>query len=65
MPAQYERIKESYKARGKSTKEAEKLAAMTYNAHRPAGATPMGPNYEQRAAHHSIARAMMNRGLKR
>ena len=30
MPAQYERIKESYEGRGKPLKEAKRLAAMTY-----------------------------------
>lgn len=37
MPAQYEKIRDSYLARGKSKPEAEKLAAMTYNSHRKPG----------------------------
>jgi hypothetical protein len=41
MPKQYEDIKASYLKRGKSLKEAEKLAAMTYNAHRKRGAPPV------------------------
>lgn len=41
MPRQYEHIRDSYEARGKSPKEAKRLAAMTYNAHRPAGAAPV------------------------
>lgn len=48
MPAQYERIKESYLKRGKPLKTAKKLAAMTYNAHRPSGAAPMGPHYDEK-----------------
>jgi len=41
MPAQYEEIKKSYLKKGKSLKEAEKLAAMTYNSHRPEGTKPV------------------------
>lgn len=41
MPKQYEDIKASYEKRGKSVKEAEKLAAMTYNAHRKPGTAPV------------------------
>lgn len=41
MPKQYEDIRDSYEARGKSPKVAKRLAAMTYNAHRPAGAAPV------------------------
>jgi hypothetical protein len=58
MPAQYERIKESYLSKGKDLKEAEKLAAMTYNAHRKPGSTPMGPNYEQRNQRSLLASRM-------
>lgn len=48
MPKQYEDIKASYENRGDSVKEAEKLAAMTYNAHRPAGAAPVTRSREKR-----------------
>lgn len=41
MPAQYEHIRDSYEAAGKSVKEAKKLAAMTYNAHRKPGVAPV------------------------
>lgn len=41
MPKQYEEIRDSYVRRGKSLKEAKKLAAMTYNAHRAAGVAPV------------------------
>lgn len=41
MPRQYEHIRDSYEAAGKSPKTAKRLAAMTYNAHRPAGAAPV------------------------
>jgi hypothetical protein len=41
MPAQYEHIRDSYIAAGKSAKEAKKLAAMTYNAHRKPGVAPV------------------------
>ena len=44
MPAQYERIRDSYIARGKSVKQANKLTAMTYNAHRQPGTPPVGPH---------------------
>lgn len=41
MPRQYEHIRDSYEAAGKSVKEAKKLAAMTYNAHRKPGVAPV------------------------
>lgn len=41
MPAQYEHIRDSYEAAGKSAKEAKRLAAMTYNAHRKPGQAPV------------------------
>ena len=41
MPAQYERIRDSYIARGKSVSLAKKLAAMTYNANRKPGVAPV------------------------
>lgn len=50
MPEQYLKIKESLLKSGKGKKEAERIAAATYNKNRPQGATPMGPHYEQRAA---------------
>lgn len=46
MPAQYERIRDAYVARGKNYDEAQRLAAMTYNARHPGHA--MRP--EHRAA---------------
>lgn len=42
MPKQYEDIKASYLKRGKSLKEAKKLAAMTYNSRHPGH--PMKPH---------------------
>jgi hypothetical protein len=42
MPAQYERIRDSYLKRGKSEKEAKRLAAMTYNSQHPGN--PMIPH---------------------
>lgn len=42
MPKQYEEIKASYLKRGKSMKEAKKLAAMTYNSRHPGH--PMKPH---------------------
>ena len=41
MPAQYEAIRDSYLKAGKSKSLAEKLAAMTYNAHRKKGVAPV------------------------
>ena len=41
MPVQYERIRNSYEAAGEPAKEAKKLAAMTYNAHRKPGTAPV------------------------
>lgn len=41
MPKQYEHIRDSYIASGKSEKEAKRLAAMTYNAHRKPGQAPV------------------------
>ena len=49
MPKQYEDIRDSYLKRGKSEKTAKKLAAMTYNAHRPAGAPPVTRNSDATA----------------
>jgi hypothetical protein len=48
MPKQYERIKESLLAKGEKKEVAQRIAAATYNKNRPEGATPMGPNYEER-----------------
>ena len=48
MPAQYERIKESYLKKGKTKKQAEKLAAMTYNAHRKKGTKPVTRNSDKK-----------------
>jgi hypothetical protein len=44
VPAQYEKIKASYMAAGKPKSLAEKLAAMTYNAHRKPGMAPVTRN---------------------
>ena len=55
MPAKYEAIKRSELKSGKPIKTAERIAAATYNSQRPAGATPMGPNYESRARGHMMA----------
>ena len=41
MPKQYEDIRDSYERAGKPVKEAKKLAAMTYNAHRGPGVAPV------------------------
>lgn len=41
MPKQYEEIRDSYLKRGKGEKEAKRLAAMTYNAHRKSGQKPV------------------------
>ncbi len=46
MPEQYERIKASYLKRGKSLKEAKRLAAMTYNAQHPG--QPMKPHRKKK-----------------
>lgn len=46
MPKQYEEIKASYLKRGKSLKEAKRLAAMTYNARHPGH--PMRPHRDKR-----------------
>jgi hypothetical protein len=48
MPKQYEAIKENLLAKGEKKEVAQRIAAATYNKNRPKGATPMGPNYEQR-----------------
>lgn len=49
MPRQYEAIRDSYEKRGVSEKRAKKLAAMTYNAHRPEGAAPVTRNSDKTA----------------
>lgn len=41
MPAKYEHIRDSYIAAGKPVSLAKKLAAMTYNAQRGKGVTPV------------------------
>ncbi len=46
MPVQYEKIRDSYLKRGKSMKEAKKLAAMTYNSRHPGHA--MKPHRKKR-----------------
>lgn len=40
MPAQYEKIRDSYLKRGKSLKEAKRIAAATYNHLHPGHANP-------------------------
>lgn len=40
MPKEYEEIRDSYIHKGKSVKEAKKLAAMTYNKRHPGHANP-------------------------
>mgnify|MGYP001577531904 CR=1 FL=1 len=56
MPAQYERIKESYLKRGKSLSLAEKLAAMTYNAHRGAGVAPVTRGEDKQGTLEGVAK---------
>ena len=46
MPKQYEEIRDSYIRRGKSTKEAKRLAAMTYNSRHPGH--PMHPHRKKK-----------------
>ena len=46
MPKAYEEIRDSYLKRGKSEKEAKKLAAMTYNSRHPGH--PMKPHKKKR-----------------
>lgn len=48
MPAQYERIRDSYVARGKSYDEAQRIAAATYNKQHPTN--PVGPHSDGRSA---------------
>ena len=62
MPAQYEAIRDKLQSEGKSRKDAEKHAAMIYNARRPKGATPMGPHYEERVK--KLSHAMAKRGVR-
>lgn len=50
MPKQYEDIKASYLKRGKSLKEAKRLAAMTYNSRHPGH--PMRPHKKKK--HRSV-----------
>ena len=62
MPKQYEAIRDKLESQGTSKKEAEKHAAMIYNARRPKGATPMGPHYEERVK--GLSHAMAKRGVR-
>lgn len=41
MPKKYEDIKEQYMKQGKTEKEAERIAAMTYNSQRRPGEKPV------------------------
>ena len=41
MPKKYERIRDSLKRRGKSDKEAKRIAAATYNKQRKPGQKPV------------------------
>lgn len=50
MPHAYESMRDKFQAEGLSKEEAEGKAARIFNANRPKGATPMGKNYEARAA---------------
>lgn len=47
MPKKYDDIKESYEKRGKTEKEAERLAAMTYNSQRKPGQKPVTRNSDK------------------
>jgi len=51
MPKEYEAMKEEYLKKGKSEKDAERIAAATYNSKvRPTkGGPAMGPHFEERA----------------
>lgn len=51
MPAKYEKIRDSYIARGKSVKEAKRLGAMTYNSQRKPGQAPVGPHSDEHKGH--------------
>jgi len=46
MPKQYTEIRDSYIKRGKSAKEAKRLAAMTYNSKHPGH--PMHPHKKKK-----------------
>lgn len=48
MPAQYDAIKKSEMKSGKSKKEAERIAAATYNKNRPKGAKPVTRNFDKK-----------------
>lgn len=48
MPAQYEKIRDSYIKAGKPVAEAKKLAAMTYNSRHPGD--PMSPRHEPKTS---------------
>lgn len=65
MPAQYERIKESYLKRGKPLKEAKRIAAATYNKHHKSD--PVGPGYDARHSliHKSAAKKISGHMAKR
>lgn len=56
MPREYEHIRDSYLKRGKSEKEAKRLAAMTYNSQHPGH--PMHGHKKRKK--HSMPRADKN-----
>lgn len=54
MPKKYEKIKAALKRRGKSDKEAKRIAAATYNKHRKPGQKPVtGPHKKKKRTHKS------------
>lgn len=48
MPKKYEKIRDSLKRRGKSDREAKRIAAATYNKQRKPGQKPVGPSYHKK-----------------
>ena len=48
MPPKYERIRDSYKRRGKSDKEAKRIAAATFNKQRRPGQKPVTGKHKKK-----------------
>ena len=55
MPAQYEAIRDRLLSQGKSRKEAERIAAATFNSRRPKGAPSLNDYVQAEKEHRPLA----------
>ena len=64
MPREYEQIRSSYVARGKSYDEAQSIAAATYNKRRKPGQAPVTGHHSKKRAHKRTTPRILSYGKK-